>query len=94
MDISLGGKPIKLFQELISNWSRKFPETYNWGVMLKILSSPTVGERRLANEIATKLKGEPYEGKLLISLSTIIHLKMLCYARTPEFMICFEACTH
>lgn len=62
MDISLGGKPIKLFQELISNWSRKFPETYNWGVMLKVLSSPTVGERRLANEIASKLKGEPYEG--------------------------------
>ena len=65
IDISNAGDPKKMFRQVLSNWGKEFPSRYRWDELLQILASPSIGETRLANEIATRLKGQPYFGELI-----------------------------
>ena len=46
-------------------WRRTTCSPYSWKIILKVLSTNTVGHRRLANDIAYRLSGEIGEEILL-----------------------------
>ena len=55
-DTSIGGDSILSIREVFIKWSQSRPSPYDWGTLLTALSTETVGEQGLAEEIARKLK--------------------------------------
>ena len=55
-DTSIGGDSILSIREVFIKWSQSRSSPYNWGTLLSALSTETVGERGLAEEIAKRLK--------------------------------------
>ena len=55
-DPSIGGDSILSIREVFIKWSQSHSSPYNWGTLLSALSTETVGEQGLAEEIARKLK--------------------------------------
>ena len=55
-DISNGGDSILFIREVFIKWRQSRSSPYNWETLLLALSTETVGEQSLAEEIASKLK--------------------------------------
>ena len=55
-DTSIGGDSILSIRQVFIKWSQSRSSPYNWGTLLSALSTETVGERGLAEEIAKRLK--------------------------------------
>ena len=60
-DTSIGGDSILSIREVFIKWSQSRSSPYNWGTLLSALSTETVGESGLAEEIARKLKQKSVE---------------------------------
>ena len=56
MDISLGGESKNCFRQTLVYWCDNHPSPYKWSVLLSSLASPSIGQKKIAEEIFTTLK--------------------------------------
>ena len=56
MDISLGGESKNYFRQTLVYWCKNHPSPYKWSVLLSSLASPSIGQKKIAEEIFTTLK--------------------------------------
>ena len=56
MDINLGGESKNCFRQTLVYWCDNRPSPYRWSVLLSSLASPSIGQKKIAEEICTILK--------------------------------------
>lgn len=56
MDINLGGESKNCFRQTLVYWCENRPSPYRWSVLLSSLASPSIGQKKIAEEIFTILK--------------------------------------
>ena len=56
VNISFGGEAKNHFRAVLEKWKSRSSSTFNWCTVLNILTSPTIDEKKLAENIVKKLR--------------------------------------
>ena len=91
MDISNGGKTKNFFRSVLEIWKRKKPSPFNWCTLLNVLTSGSIGEIALAENIVEELR-KKYQGTGIYL--TFVYCTQLTLNSVIMGVVKFHSLTH